>query len=75
MSAASRALRAALYQFAELRQELVYRLYGLPDEVWERTAEHVYRGPVALIDLLREEHLHDLEHMWQVRRHRELLAL
>lgn len=62
--------RSSIYRYAELRQDLVYRLWGVTDDALERTGEHCYRGSVSLLQLLREQHLHDLEHLWQVRNHR-----
>jgi hypothetical protein len=70
----ARSLRGSLYRYAELRQEVVYRLYGLAEEQWERTGEHCYRGDLSLLQLAREQHLHDLEHLWQLRHNQDLLT-
>ncbi len=64
----------AVYGYAELRQQLIYQLWGLPLERWQRTGVHQYRGPISLLQIMRELHLHDLEHLWQVRALREQLA-
>jgi hypothetical protein len=61
----------AVYQYAELRQQLIYQLWGLPLEHWQRTGVHEYRGAISLLQIMRELHLHDLEHLWQVRALRE----
>jgi len=66
-------LERSLYQYAQLRQELVYHLWDLAPSQWHRSAIHRYRGTVTLVQLIRELHLHDLEHLWQVRTHREAL--
>lgn len=64
----------AVYQYAELRQQLIYHLWGLSPEHWERTGLHQYRGPISLLQIMRELHLHDLEHLWQVRAMREQIS-
>jgi hypothetical protein len=67
-------LDRAAYQYARLRRDLLQELWSLSDPEWERVGIHPYRGPLSLIQIARELHLHDLEHLWQVRSHRELLA-
>ena len=61
-------MEEAIAGFAHARQETAYALWGLSQGEWERTAEHPYRGEVALIDLVRDLYKHDLEHLWQARR-------
>ncbi len=61
-------IEEAVSGFAQARQETLYSLWGLSPAEWERTAEHPYRGEVALIDLVRDLYKHDLEHLWQARR-------
>ena len=67
-------IERAAYGYASLRQRAIYALYDLEGADWERTGEHPYRGPVSLLQLARELHLHDLEHLWQVRGHKQDLA-
>jgi len=62
------------YRYAHLRQELLYSVWGISRGALERTGEHPYRGTLSLLQLLRELHLHDLEHLWQVRALRERLT-
>ncbi|MHB8575907.1 MAG: DinB family protein [Dehalococcoidia bacterium] len=61
------------YRYAHMRQELMYSIYGISRGALERTGEHPYRGTLSVLQLLRELHLHDLEHLWQVRALREQL--
>jgi hypothetical protein len=70
-SAGHRELDRAVYQYATLREQLIYQLWGLPPQQWQRTGVHVYRGPLSVLQIARELHLHDLEHLWQVRALRE----
>ncbi len=71
---ASLDLERSLYQYAHLRRELLHELWSLSDAEWRREGQHPYRGPLSVLQIARELHLHDLEHLWQVRRHRELLS-
>jgi len=66
-------LERAIYQYAHLRQQLLHELWGIVPEQWDRTGEHAYRGPLSIVQIVRELHLHDLEHLWQVRAHRQAL--
>jgi len=72
--AASLDLDRCAYQYAHLRQELLHELWSLTEAEWERMGLHPYCGPLSVLQIARELHLHDLEHLWQVRSHRELLA-
>jgi hypothetical protein len=67
-------IERAAYGYAALRQRSIYALYDLDATDWERTGEHPFRGHVTLLQLARELHLHDLEHLWQVRAHKQELA-
>ena len=58
-------------EFLYLRRQTLMQLHDLPRSAWERQGVHVYRGPCSVLQLARELHLHDLEHLWQVRRMRE----
>lgn len=62
------------YAYAHQRQELLYTLWGLAESQWQRTGIHRYGGPISVLQLARELHLHDLEHLWQVRSLREAIA-
>jgi hypothetical protein len=61
-----------LEQFESLRQRSV-RLLWMEDD-WSRAGVHAYRGTVTAGQLVREQSEHDLEHLWQARRLRELLS-
>jgi hypothetical protein len=61
----------AMLHYAHLRRRLQYSLWDLDNRSWERTGCHPYRGPVSVIQLARELHLHDLEYLWRVRRIKE----
>jgi len=66
-------LERAIYGYASLRQRLIHELYMLDDPDWQRAGEHPYRGPLTLLQIARELHMHDLEHLWQVRAHKQEL--
>ena len=68
-------IRNAAYEYASLRQDLVYTLWGEPMSVWERTGVHRYMGEISVLQICRELHLHDLEHLWQVRSYRQQVLL
>lgn len=65
----------AMWRFEHLRHRLRYTLWELDDREWERTGRHPYRGPVSIVQLVRELHLHDLEYLWRTRRLRERVAV
>ncbi len=45
----------------------------LDEDEWQRGGLHPYRGRVTLLDLARDIHEHDLDHLYQARRLRESL--
>jgi hypothetical protein len=53
------------------REELVWMLRALDEDDWERRGTHPYRGKISILDIVREVHEHDLEHLVQARRLRE----
>jgi|SRR5215213_49736 len=61
-------------EFLYLRRDTQLLLYDLSPAAWERCGIHEYRGPCSVIQLARELNQHDLEHLWQARRMRELTA-
>ena len=65
----------AMLVFSHLRRRTQYLLWDLGDRDWERTGRHPYRGPVSVIQLARELHLHDLENLWRARRLKEQAAV
>jgi hypothetical protein len=67
-------LTRSAYAYAHHRQELIYTLWGLSESQWQRVGVHRYGGPISILQLARELHLHDLEHLWQVRSLREAIA-
>lgn len=60
--------------FESLRGRTTMLLWSLTPGDWERTGIHPYRGPVSLLQLIREQNQHDLEHLWQARQLHETLA-
>jgi hypothetical protein len=65
----------AMWRFEHLRHRLRSTLWELDDRNWDRTGRHPYRGPVSIVQLVRELHLHDLENLWRVRRLRDLVVV
>jgi hypothetical protein len=63
-----------LTEWAYARDESVWLLRMLDDDGWERCGVHPYRGRISLYDLVREMHEHDLEHLYQARKLRELIS-
>jgi hypothetical protein len=70
----SQPLNRFLREFETSREETVWMLRLLDESDWERCGRHPYRGRTTVQDVVREVHEHDLEHLWQVRRLRDLLA-
>jgi hypothetical protein len=68
-------LSRCAYEYAYLRQQLLHELWELNMQEWQRCGTHPYRGELSVLQLARELHLHDLEHLWQVRSHRQVLAV
>jgi hypothetical protein len=67
-------LATFLYEFEEAREETVWLLRQLDDEEWQLCGLHPYRGRVSVYDVAREVQEHDLEHLNQARRLRELAS-
>lgn len=67
-------LDEAAYGYAGMRERVVGSLYRLDDDEWQRTGVHPYRGPLSVLQIARELHLHDIEHLLQVRAHRQAMA-
>jgi hypothetical protein len=61
--------------YESAREETVWLLRMLSEDEWQRTGVHPYRGRVSIYDLVREVHEHDLEHLYQARRLREMLPV
>jgi len=66
-------LHELLYGFAELRERALYQLYNLPPDRWRRGGRHPYRGIVTIEQLVKEMNEHDLAHLWQVMRLKQVL--
>jgi DinB family protein len=66
-------LRNFLWEYEAAREETVWLLYTLGEDDWSRSAVHPYRGLVTLYDIARELHEHDLDHLFQARRLREMV--
>lgn len=54
-------------QFSYLRHCVANLLWSTAGE-WERAGKHPLRGSVTMAQLVREQHEHDLEHLWEARR-------
>lgn len=65
----------AVMQYTHLRRRIQYALWDLTDHDWQRTGRHPYRGPVSVVQLARELHLHDLDFLWRARRLKERAAV
>lgn len=68
-----RQLHDLLYGYSELRERALYLLYNLSDNQWRREGEHPYRGPLSVAQIVREMNEHDLAHLWQVMRMKQVL--
>ncbi len=66
-------LSRLLNEWAEAREETVWLIRMLDEPDWERCGIHPYRGRVTMMDIVREVHEHDLEHLWQARNLRSSL--
>ena len=64
----SEAVSKFLREWEEEREETVWLLRMLDEEDWERCGLHPHRGRTSVLDLVREIHEHDLEHLVQARR-------
>ncbi len=62
-----------LEEMARERRRLLHLLWSLTDDEWQRAGRHPLRGQLTIADIVRELARHDLEHLWQVRRLKELL--
>ena len=67
-------LPETLEEFSYLRHRSMNVLWGPAAGSWERTGRHPYLGQVSIEQLVRVQHEHDLEHLWQARHIREELA-
>lgn len=61
-----------LERFSFLRHCVVNLLWSSAGE-WERSGRHPLRGAVSIAQLVREQHEHDLEHLWEARHIKEEL--
>lgn len=66
-------LDEAAYGYAGMRERTVHTLYQLDDDDWQRVGVHPFRGPLSALQLARDLHLHDIEHLLQVRSHKQSL--
>ncbi len=55
-----------LMAYQRRRAELVWQLRRLPDDAWDRAANHEGRGRITLLDLLRSLAKHEEEHLAQL---------
>jgi hypothetical protein len=63
-----------LYGYAEFRERVLYRLYGLSPDQWHRSGRHPYRGRISVEQIVKEMNEHDLAHLWQVMRLKQALV-
>ena len=66
-------LSRLLHEYEANREETVWLLRMLGEEEWQRCGIHPYRGRISVHDIVRELHEHDLEHLYQARRLREMV--
>lgn len=59
---------ALLDELHYLRRRNTYTLWDMAGRAWERAGQHPYRGPLTVLQIVRETYQHDLEHLWQARR-------
>lgn len=64
-----------LWDFATLREDMVWTLRTTGAEDWSRTGQHPYRGAVSLSQLVREINERDLDAMWRIRAIRDQLHI
>ena len=64
-------LSRMLDEYESARQETFWLLRTLDDDEWQRTGVHPYRGAISILDIVRELHQHDLEHLYEARKLRE----
>ena len=57
-----------VYEFQAGRDETVWLLRMLDEDDWQRRGIHPYKGSITILDIARDIHEHDLEHLWQARK-------
>lgn len=67
-------ISSLLYEWEAAREETVWLLRMLDEDEWERWGHHPHRGRTSILDVARELHQHDLEHLWQARKLRAQVA-
>jgi hypothetical protein len=67
----SESLQHLLAEYEDARQDTFWTLRDLYEGDWQRAGLHPYRGRVTIMELAREMHQHDLEHLYQARRLRQ----
>jgi hypothetical protein len=56
-----------LREYESAREETVWLLRMFSENEWSRAGIHPYRGRMTILDIVRELHQHDLEHLYQAR--------
>jgi hypothetical protein len=69
-----RELHDLLYELSDLRERALYLLYNLSDYQWRREGEHPYRGRLSVEQIVKEMNEHDLAHLWQVMKLKQVLV-
>ena len=64
-----------LREYESAREETVWLLRMFSERDWSRTGIHPYRGQISILDIVREMHQHDLEHLYQARNLRSALEM
>ena len=70
----SAAVEDFLWDFATMREEMVWTLRTAGEWAWSHVGSHPYRGDVTLEQLVHEVNERDLDTMWRIRRIRDELA-
>ncbi len=67
-------LWGVLSEVRNLRRQTTALLWMLREWDWRREVTHPYRGEITIEMIARELAQHDLEHLWQVRQLKQVLA-
>lgn len=68
------AVEEFLWDFATMREDMVWTLRTAGEWAWSHVGDHPYRGDVTLEQLVHEVNERDLDTMWRIRRIRDELV-
>ncbi len=69
-----RDLHDLLYEYADLRERSLHLLYNLSEQQWLREGDHPYRGTLSIAQIVKEMNEHDLAHLWQIMKIKQVLV-